>query len=123
MAFFIASGSRISPLTTSHAIPSTFVRGLLARRTTRIFSPRVDRARATAEPTKPEAAVTSAISDILGLRELFVGSGKGALAFHRLPRKKNGDSDGEFARAFEQRRSETHFLRQSEHRREPRISG
>src|SRR5690242_1401276 len=105
----------MSPCAISQARPSTLARELLSRRTTRTCWPLDSSARATAEPTNPEAPVTSTRSDTSRLRDLFVCGRERVLTFHRLPRKKHRNSDRKFAGALEKRGGKTDFLRKPEY--------
>src|SRR5215472_12596328 len=107
------SSSRMSPVTGSQWSLAILTREAEGRISTRTCSPRAIRARATAEPTKPDAPVTSATSDIVRL-----DIAEGTAAFHRLPIKQCRNTQYDLARPLEQGHRHTHFRRQAEQRRQ-----
>src|ERR1041385_9256576 len=96
MAAAMESSSRMSPVTGSQCRPAILRRDALGRISTRTCKPRLTRARATAEPTNPDAPVTRAMSDIARLDI------KGAPAFHSLPVYQRRHAQHDFARPLEQ---------------------
>ena len=78
----------MSPSTISQPISVTLVRGLVGRRSARTSKPRATRARATAEPTNPDAPVTTTRSAIssgvgFGCAQEFAGDPHHARHEHR----------------------------------------
>src|SRR5579859_7820366 len=98
MAAVMEASSRISPVTGSQSTPAILRREALARINTRTVRPRATKARATAEPTNPDAPVTNAMS---GMGRL--DTGKCAAALNRLPIDQGRHAQHDLARPLEQR--------------------
>src|SRR5689334_17344121 len=111
------ASSRMSPVTGSQSMPAMLLRNALARISTLTRKPRATKARATAEPTNPEAPVTNAMSDI-GRSDI----GESAPAFDRLPVNQGRHTQHDLARPLEQGHRHAHFHRQAEQRRQHGIA-
>src|SRR5471032_243177 len=120
MAASMESASRMSPATASQCSWAMFSRLALGRISTRTVNPRATSARATAEPTKPDAPVTRATSDMGFLfgrqvRESFA-------AFDSLPVQQRRHSQHNLPRPLEQGYRDAHFGGKAKHRRQHGIA-
>src|SRR4051812_41973092 len=111
------ASSRMSPVTGSQCTPMMLRREALGRINTRTCRPRATKARATAEPTNPDAPVTSAMSDIGTLAR-----GECLTAFYRLPIEQGWHTQHDLTRPLEQRHRDTHLGGQTEQRRQHGIA-
>src|SRR6202012_1373248 len=117
MAAAMESSSRISPVPGSKCSLAMLSREALARISTRTCRPRAIRARATAEPTNPDAPVTRAMADIARL-----DAAKGAAPFKTLPINQRRHTQNDLTRPLEQRHRHAHFRRQAEQGRQHGIA-
>src|SRR6218665_2653411 len=104
------SRSRMSPVTGSTSISAMLGRLAGGGISTFTFRPRASSARATAEPTKPDAPVTSAVS----VTRHLPACAECRSPLDTLPIEQRRNAQHDFTGAFEQRHRQPHLGGQPE---------